>query len=280
MGCKRIIVDPGYLECLHRPNVTLSWGAIRRIVPQGLELETGEIVSLDVLILGTGFSLVRHPLNENRGHKQFPLVFNSCPLAWKSLELKAFGFPTIGSPRVVPKPIMVSRCHTFPTTSRFLVCPQYWPGGTHGTDLTRSVGCRAKHRRWTCVCSLQRGGAGMCVWLGSNPELLSSCASLNARQIEHAMQLIKPILTGAVRSLAVREEASSKYNSWVQKRQALTVWAFCDSYYRRESANGKNFATFPGPVSLFWWLARRPRFSDYETVSGERWQRADLKRVF
>ena len=94
------------------------------------------------------------------------------------------------------------------------------------------------------------------------------------------MQLIKPILTGAVRSFVVREEASQKYNSWVQKRQAVTVWNFCNSYYRRESANGKIFATFPGPVSLFWWLARRPRFSDYETVRGERWQVADTKRAF
>ena len=184
MGCKRIIVDPGYLECLHRPNVTLSWGAIKRIVPQGLELETGEIVSLDVLILGTGFSLVRHPLNENRGHRQFPLVFNSCLLAWKSLELKAFGFPTIGSPRVAPKPIMDSRCHTFPTTSCFLVCPQYWPRGAHGTDLTRSMGRRAKHRRRTCVCSLQRGGAGMCVaWVKPRAPFfvrVTECASDSA----------------------------------------------------------------------------------------------------
>jgi cation diffusion facilitator CzcD-associated flavoprotein CzcO len=59
-GCKRIIVDPGYLDSLHRPNVTLSYDAIKNIVPEGVRLETGEIVQLDVLILGTGFSLVRH----------------------------------------------------------------------------------------------------------------------------------------------------------------------------------------------------------------------------
>ena len=64
-GCKRIIVDPGYLESLHRPNVTLSYDAIKDIVPEGVRLETGEIVQLDVLILGTGFSLVRHPSYEN-----------------------------------------------------------------------------------------------------------------------------------------------------------------------------------------------------------------------
>src|SRR6266849_2995036 len=92
------------------------------------------------------------------------------------------------------------------------------------------------------------------------------------------MQLIKPILTGVVRSFAVCEDASSKYNSWLQKRLAGTVWNYCNSYYRRESAKGKIFATFPGPVSLFWWLARRPRYSDYEIVGGEGWQRGERQR--
>jgi hypothetical protein len=87
------------------------------------------------------------------------------------------------------------------------------------------------------------------------------------------MQLVKPILAGAVRSFAVREEVSAKYNSWMQKRLVRTVWSFCNSYYRRESANGKNFSTFPGPVTLFWWLTHSPRYSDYDIVGGEQWQR-------
>ena len=86
------------------------------------------------------------------------------------------------------------------------------------------------------------------------------------------MQLVKPILTGAVRSFAVREDASAKYNWWMQKRLVRAVWNFCNSYYRRESTNGKNFATFPGPVTLFWWLTYSPRYSDYEIVGGEQWE--------
>jgi hypothetical protein len=92
-------------------------------------------------------------------------------------------------------------------------------------------------------------------------------------QIRYTMQLVKPILAGAVRSFAVREEASAKYNSWMQQRLVRTVWNFCNSYYRRESTNGKNFATFPGPVTLFWWLTQSPRYSDYDIVGGERWRR-------
>jgi hypothetical protein len=94
------------------------------------------------------------------------------------------------------------------------------------------------------------------------------------------MQLIKPILAGTVRSVAVREEASAEYNSWLQARLTRSVWNFCDSFYRRGGADGKIIATFPGSVSLFWWLARRPRYTDYEVVvSGkERWP-PELKRV-
>jgi hypothetical protein len=123
-GCKRIIVDPGYLESLHRPNVTLSYDGIKNVVPEGVRLETGEIVQLDVLILGTGFSLVRHSWL----HRRFPvmLTFNSYHLAWRSLAPEVFGFLTIGSQRMVPKPIMESRCRTFPTFSCFSVCPQHW----------------------------------------------------------------------------------------------------------------------------------------------------------
>ena len=58
-GCKRIIVDPGYLESLHRPNLTLTYDRIERVVPEGVQLKTGQLVPLDVLIFGTGFTLVR-----------------------------------------------------------------------------------------------------------------------------------------------------------------------------------------------------------------------------
>ena len=88
------------------------------------------------------------------------------------------------------------------------------------------------------------------------------------------MELIKPILEGKVRSIMVREEASAKYNAWLQGRLGRSVWNFCNSYYRREGANDKITVTFPGPVTEFWWLARHARYSDYEIVGGEEWERA------
>ncbi|KAJ3725816.1 hypothetical protein C8R42DRAFT_575595, partial [Lentinula raphanica] len=56
-GCKRLILNPGYLECLKRPNVNITWDRIERIVENGIKLSTGEIVPLDVIIFATGFSV-------------------------------------------------------------------------------------------------------------------------------------------------------------------------------------------------------------------------------
>ncbi|KAF5389896.1 hypothetical protein D9757_003713 [Collybiopsis confluens] len=57
VGCKRIIVDPQYLECLHWPNVQLKWDGIESIVENGIKLKTGEVVPLDVIIFATGYSV-------------------------------------------------------------------------------------------------------------------------------------------------------------------------------------------------------------------------------
>jgi cation diffusion facilitator CzcD-associated flavoprotein CzcO len=57
-GCKRIIIDPGYLRCLHQPNVDLCWETIDSIVENGIRLKSGKIIELDVIVLATGFELV------------------------------------------------------------------------------------------------------------------------------------------------------------------------------------------------------------------------------
>jgi cation diffusion facilitator CzcD-associated flavoprotein CzcO len=58
-------VDPGYLKALTRPNVSLKWEGIDSIVEGGIKLKTGEVVSLDVIIFGTGYSLVRYVVQRN-----------------------------------------------------------------------------------------------------------------------------------------------------------------------------------------------------------------------
>ena len=57
-GCKRIVVDPGYLKALHRPNITLNFDGVKSLVKEGIKTGSGEVVPLDVIILGTGFAFV------------------------------------------------------------------------------------------------------------------------------------------------------------------------------------------------------------------------------
>ena len=91
-------------------------------------------------------------------------------------------------------------------------------------------------------------------------------------QIQHMIRLVKPILKGKVRTFVVREETSAKYNSWMQRQLARTMWNHYQSDYRHDGTTGKISETLPGHVTPFWWLARRPRYSDYVIVGGELWR--------
>ncbi|KAF8643890.1 hypothetical protein AX16_008906 [Volvariella volvacea WC 439] len=62
-GCKRVIIDSGYLEALRRKNVSITWDAIECIEQDGIRLVTGELIQLDVLIYGTGFTMTPVDMN-------------------------------------------------------------------------------------------------------------------------------------------------------------------------------------------------------------------------
>lgn len=56
LGCKRRIFDPGYLDCLHRPNVELTTENIVEFTPTGLRTPQRDI-DVDVVVLSTGFKV-------------------------------------------------------------------------------------------------------------------------------------------------------------------------------------------------------------------------------
>ena len=57
-GCKRIIVDPGYLACLKKENASARWDPIDSVVEEGIKMQSGEVVPLDAIVFGTGYSIV------------------------------------------------------------------------------------------------------------------------------------------------------------------------------------------------------------------------------
>lgn len=205
-GCKRIIVDPGYLKSLHRPNVSLNWDGIETVVPEGIRMKTGETVPLDVIIFGTGYST-------------------------EPASLKVRGST----------------------------------GGTIHEYFASQGGPKAY------VGTCMPGFPNLFTLLG--PNVATGHASVifsQEAQIGFALQLIKPILDGQAKSFEISSEATDEYNTWLQDRLSTSVWTDCTSYY--QGAGGKVISTFPGPVALFWWLTRSPRWELFRGVWGKEWE--------
>ncbi|EDR14376.1 uncharacterized protein LACBIDRAFT_292343 [Laccaria bicolor S238N-H82] len=199
-GCKRIIVDPGYLKSLHRPNVSLNWDGIETVVPEGIRMKTGETVPLDVIIFGTGYST-------------------------EPASLKVRGST----------------------------------GGTIHEYFASQGGPKAY------VGTCMPGFPNLFTLLG--PNVATGHASVIFSQ---EAQLIKPILDGQAKSFEISSEATDEYNTWLQDRLSTSVWTDCTSYY--QGAGGKVISTFPGPVALFWWLTRSPRWELFRGVWGKEWE--------
>ena len=57
-GCRRIVVEPGYLKALHQPNISLNWDGIAKLAEDGIVTKKGEKIPLDVVVFATGFHVV------------------------------------------------------------------------------------------------------------------------------------------------------------------------------------------------------------------------------
>lgn len=60
-GCRRISPGDGYLEALVQPNVSPVFSGIKKIVPEGILTEDGEVHKMDVLVCATGFQVAFKP---------------------------------------------------------------------------------------------------------------------------------------------------------------------------------------------------------------------------
>lgn len=94
-------------------------------------------------------------------------------------------------------------------------------------------------------------------------------------QIEYSLKLIKPVIDGLVKSFDVREDITDKYNEHIRDLQKYSVTQDCQSFYK--SANGRNFAIFPGTMTYFYWLACQVRWDNYIVTGGKQWE---IKRKY
>ncbi|KAF2712993.1 phenylacetone monooxygenase [Pleomassaria siparia CBS 279.74] len=90
VGCRRLTPGTGYLKALTAPKTRLITEGIARIIPEGVELVSGEKVTLDTIVCATGFDVSfrpRFPLVGREGNlqdiwaKQLPRAYMSCAVS-------------------------------------------------------------------------------------------------------------------------------------------------------------------------------------------------------
>lgn len=60
IGCKRKVMDTGYLECLHRPNIELiADDPVTELTTRGVKTQSGRELHADAIVLATGFQVFR-----------------------------------------------------------------------------------------------------------------------------------------------------------------------------------------------------------------------------
>ena len=82
----------GYLEALTQKNVRVVFESIKQIVPQGIELESGEIIELDAIVCATGFDVSWKPRFPviGRGGIDIREQWDQRPTAYLSLAVPNF----------------------------------------------------------------------------------------------------------------------------------------------------------------------------------------------
>jgi cation diffusion facilitator CzcD-associated flavoprotein CzcO len=56
IGCKRRIFDTNYLKALHAENLTLTNEGVAEILPNGIRMQSGEVIEADIIIMANGFA--------------------------------------------------------------------------------------------------------------------------------------------------------------------------------------------------------------------------------
>lgn len=124
VGCRRPTPGNGYLESLTKENVRVVTDSISEIVPEGIKLTTGEVISIDIFICATGFDISFRP--------RYPVIgLNGITLAeqWKQ---KPEGYLSVTVPNF----------------------PNHFSKGSDPRDSAKLTGCSVPWSRgpnWTWV---------------------------------------------------------------------------------------------------------------------------------
>lgn len=89
LGCRRLTPGTGYLGALKQLNVRVVLDPISKIVPEGFQTSTGELIKVDAIVCATGFDVSftpRFPIIGRKGNmqdlwtKEVPKSYMSCAI--------------------------------------------------------------------------------------------------------------------------------------------------------------------------------------------------------
>ena len=172
--------------------------AIDRITPDGITLKTGEEVSLDVIILATGFDLSEKGLGINVVGREGRTVTEQWeeqkgPQAYLGTTIA--GFPNLYT--ILGPNVIVGHSSVVYSTESQVLSPLLFRFRTIASPYLRIV------------------------------------ADASSLQVNLIVQMIEPMVKYGVKSFEVKIDAETKYNRNLVKRLSKTVWdGGCKSYYK------------------------------------------------
>ncbi|OCH87249.1 FAD/NAD-binding domain-containing protein [Obba rivulosa] len=102
MGCKRLVLDTGYLTAMHRENLELNWDGIAEVTETGIRTRKGESLPFDVIIFSTGYEADGYPIPVwGRAGQTVQEYFNAHggPTAYHAMSIHGFpNFYLLGGP--------------------------------------------------------------------------------------------------------------------------------------------------------------------------------------
>ena len=228
LGCRRLTPGHGYLQALTKPNVEIRRSEIKRFVPEGIELESGEVLKVDAIVCATGFNTSfcpRFPVIGRDGNlqekwqKEIPKAYLSCAVA---------GLPNYfgASPPPFPSP---SALHPTNQLTQQLCAVFFGPNAPigHGSVFT-----------------------------------------LSEHIAKYITTVIKKCQTESVKAIAPSRAAVDDFLEHITAFMPRTAWAAPGgrSWFKNGRAEGPVTALHPGSRIHFFHMLERFRGEDWEYV--------------
>ncbi|KAK4983124.1 hypothetical protein LTR50_007409 [Elasticomyces elasticus] len=228
VGCKRKVLDTGYLECLWKENMELvADDSVGEIMEEGVKTKNGRFVRADAVVLATGFAThqVLFPMKIT-GEKGISLNdhwnthHSGAAQAYLGTCIPTFpNFFTLMGPNTVTGHLSV--IYTVECQINFIL------------RLIEPI-LKSLHPRQSLLSSI-------------NPIKFPSAPST---------------------AVAVKPSAAARHSNWMQEKLSQLVWASGCTSWALDPDTGINIMMYPEYQFWFWWRSVFIPAEDFEFVNG------------